>query len=98
MGGRVEESTEPQRIARKWTTSMAGHFRKRLAEQLRSLREQAGLSLHGLADRAGVDHSQLVRLESAERSCNLETAVKIAGALGVSLGILTDGPSQEKLE
>jgi transcriptional regulator with XRE-family HTH domain len=52
--------------------------------------QEAGRSLHALADRAGVDHSRLLRLEAAERSCTLETAVKIAGALGVSLGILTD--------
>jgi ribosome-binding protein aMBF1 (putative translation factor) len=83
-------NSEPERITKKWTEGMARHFRERLAQQLKDLREQAGLSLHALAGRAGVDHSQLVRLESAERSCTLETAVKIAGALGVSLGILTD--------
>jgi len=83
-------NTEPERIAKKWTEGMARHFRQRLAEQLRVLRQKAGLSLHALADLAGVDHSQLVRLEAAERSCTLETAVKIAGALGVSLGLLTD--------
>jgi ribosome-binding protein aMBF1 (putative translation factor) len=82
---------EPERIAQKWTAGMAQHFRQRFAQQLQELRQQAGLSLHGLADRAGVNHSQLVRLESAERSCTLETAVKIAAALGVSLGLLTDG-------
>jgi len=59
------------------------------------MREQAGLSVRALADKAGVDHSQLLRLESAERSCTLETAVNIAGALGVSLGILTDGSTRK---
>lgn len=83
-------STWPERAARKWTEGMAQHFRRRFGEQLKSLREKAGLSLNGLAAKAGVDHSQLARLESAERSCTLETAVKIAGALGVSLGILVD--------
>jgi ribosome-binding protein aMBF1 (putative translation factor) len=83
-------SSEPERVAKKWTEGMAEHFRRRFAQQLRTLREQAGLSLHELGRRAGVDHSQLVRLETAERSCTLETAVKIAGALGVSLGLLTD--------
>jgi ribosome-binding protein aMBF1 (putative translation factor) len=83
-------ATEPERIAKKWTEGVARHFRKRFAKQLKLLREQAGLSLNALAQRADVDHSQLVRLESGERSCTLETAVQIAGALGVSLGILTD--------
>ena len=83
-------NTEPARVAKKWTAGMARHFRGRFAKKLRALREDAGLSLHALAERAGVDHSQLVRLEAGERSCTLETAVRIAGALGVSLGILTD--------
>jgi ribosome-binding protein aMBF1 (putative translation factor) len=83
-------ATEPERIAKKWTEGMARRFREKFAKNLRELRERAGLSLHSLADRAGVDHSQLVRLEAAERTCTLETAVKIGGALGVSLGILVD--------
>jgi DNA-binding XRE family transcriptional regulator len=82
--------TEAQRYAQRWTAGKAEHFRREFANKLSKLREEAGLSLHALADKAGVDHSQLVRLESGERSCTLETAVKIAGALGVSLGLLTD--------
>src|SRR5262249_19260136 len=83
-------SSEPERVAKKWTEGMARHFRERFAWQLRELRTRAGLSLHALAARAGTNHSQLVGLEAAERSCTLETAVKIGGALGVSLGILID--------
>lgn len=82
--------SNPEQMGKKWAAGMARHFRRRFARQLRSLRERAGLSLHGLADKAGVDHSQLARLESGHRSCTLETAVKIAAALGVSLGLLTD--------
>jgi transcriptional regulator with XRE-family HTH domain len=64
---------------------MARHFHERFSKQLKALREKAGLSLNALAQLADVDHSQLVRLESGERSCTLETAVQIAGALGVRL-------------
>jgi ribosome-binding protein aMBF1 (putative translation factor) len=81
---------EAGRTAKKWTAGMARSFRHHFARKLKALREQSGLSLHALAEKAEVDHSQLVRLESAERSCTLETAVKIAAALGVSLGLLTD--------
>lgn len=87
------DNSQAERIAQKWTEGMARHFRASFASKLKLLREQAGLSLQELARRAGVDHSQLVRLEAAERSCRLETAVRIAGALGVSLGILTDESS-----
>src|SRR5262245_41134001 len=84
------ETTEPERIAKKWTKGMARHFREQFAMRLRLLREKSGHSLNALAHLAGVDHSQLVRIESGERSCTLETAVRVAGALGVSLGLLTD--------
>ncbi len=87
---------EAARIAKKWTVRMAEHFRRQFARRLNNLRERAGLSLHALAERAGVDHSQLVRLESGERTCTLETAVQIAGALGVSLGLLTDDKPEDK--
>lgn len=70
-------------------------FREHFAAILRSLREGAGLGVAALAEKAGIDHSQLVRLESAERSCTLETAVKIASALGVPLECLTSGPTAE---
>jgi len=89
-------TTEPERWAKKWSSGMAQHFRRQFAKRLKALRESAGLSLNGLAQLAGVDHSQLVRLESGERSCTLETAVQIAGALGVSLGILTDDNPKDK--
>jgi DNA-binding XRE family transcriptional regulator len=88
VGAQPPGQTEPERVFKKWNDGMARHFRLRFARQLKNLREQAQLSLHGLAEQAGVDHSQLVRLESAQRSCTLETAVKIAGALGVALGLL----------
>jgi ribosome-binding protein aMBF1 (putative translation factor) len=79
-----------EQVTRKWSAGMARHFREKFGDQLRSLREEAGLSLHALALKAGIDHSQLVRLESGERSCQIETAVRIAGALGVNLGILSE--------
>src|SRR6266540_1454104 len=83
-------TAESDRMTKKWTEGMARHSRKRFAQKLRAMREQAGLSLHALALKAGVDHSHLVRLESAEGCYTLETAVNIAAALGVSLGLLAD--------
>jgi ribosome-binding protein aMBF1 (putative translation factor) len=82
--------TKPARVATKWTKGMARHFRQRFGKKLRALRERAGLSLNALAQRAGIDHSQLVRMEAGERSCTIETAVRIGVALGLSLGFLTD--------
>ena len=81
-----------ERIVHKWTRGMAEHFRRQFGHRLRETREKAGLSLRALAEQAGVDHAQLVRLESGQRTCTLETAVDIAAALGVNLGILVATP------
>ena len=96
MAAKCPVTTEPERIAKKWSSGMARHYRRQFASRLKLLREQAGLSLNRLADLADMDHSQLVRLESGERTCTLETAIQIACALGVSLGILTDDEPKHK--
>src|SRR5262245_17905483 len=66
--------TAPEQITHRWTKGMARHFREAFGKKLAAVRKHAGLSLNELARQAGVDHSQLVRLESGERTCTLETA------------------------
>lgn len=55
--------------------------------RLRKLRESAGLSCNELARRVGVDGGFISRLERGERCPSLETARKLARALGVSLAV-----------
>lgn len=54
-------------------------------ETMRAARERAGLSLRGLAKRAGVCYMTIKRTEDDETSCSLTTAELLADALGLSL-------------
>lgn len=57
----------------------------RLAMEIRSLREQRGLSQRDLADRLGTTQSAVARLEAGHISPSLPTLDKVADALGVEL-------------
>lgn len=52
------------------------------------LRREAGLTLEDLADRAGLHRTSLGLVERGERGLTIESAAKIAEALGLSLGSL----------
>jgi transcriptional regulator with XRE-family HTH domain len=55
------------------------------AELLKQLRADAGLSQAQLAQKAGIHKRAVAKLEYAEREPSLETADRIARALGISL-------------
>ena len=56
-----------------------------LVQLLREAREAAGLSMNAVAQRAGVSHSTISRIESDQRNPSVELVVRIAEAIGVSL-------------
>lgn len=58
--------------------------------RLRSLRESKGLSVAELAKKSGLNRQALYRLESGEREPSLETARKLAGALGKRLRVFEE--------
>jgi len=58
---------------------------------LAALREAAGLSQAQLASAVGVGPDMLSRYESGARQPSVETAHKIAGALGVDFAAITTG-------
>ncbi len=62
---------------------------ERFAANLRMLRAEADLSQEVLALRADVHRSQISLMESGERLPRLDTLVKLAGALGVTVADLT---------
>jgi transcriptional regulator with XRE-family HTH domain len=70
-------------------------------QRLRRLREMAGLSQNELAKRAKVNRPLITMLESGKspshkpRDVTLETARKLARALGVSLDMLA-GPDNDE--
>ena len=53
--------------------------------RLRQLREQRGLSVRGLAVKAGVDWTAINRIELGKVNPRLDTLEKLAKALGVGL-------------
>jgi transcriptional regulator with XRE-family HTH domain len=52
---------------------------------LRQWRERRELSLHKLADRAGVSYVTIVRIEQGRMSPTLATLEKLAKALGITM-------------
>lgn len=55
-------------------------------KQLRAAREQKGLSLVDVSERTGMDHADLLKLETEERpNPTLETLVRYADAVGMRL-------------
>jgi quercetin dioxygenase-like cupin family protein len=57
---------------------------------VRSLREAQGISIEALADRAGCDVGLLQALERGETDASLAPIARLAHALGVRVGTLTD--------
>lgn len=61
---------------------------RRVGRRVRELRQRARLSIDQLAERAGVTHESVGRLERAVSPPNLRTLEQVARALGVDLAAL----------
>ena len=67
-----------------------------IASRMAALRASRNLSLQAVADRAGLSKTHIWDLERGRsRNPTIETAVRVAGALGVSLDYLTGLSSNE---
>jgi transcriptional regulator with XRE-family HTH domain len=65
----------------------------RIADRVRSLRAQAGMSLEALAGKCDVSRSMISLIERGETSPTAVVLEKIATGLGVTLGSLFDSPA-----
>lgn len=65
-------------------------IRARLARNLRSLREDSGLSQEDFADEIGLHRTYVSLLERGARNPSIALIDKIAQALGVTAGKLLD--------
>lgn len=65
---------------------------KKLAERVRILRIEKGLTQEALAHRMGRDQQTIQRLETARTNPTLTFLQEVADALGVDLRDLLDGP------
>jgi transcriptional regulator with XRE-family HTH domain len=61
-----------------------------MANRLRQLRDQRGLSQRALAEKAGISREYLARLETGRQDPTLSTLEKIARALKVTVGAIVD--------
>lgn len=67
--------------------NVAGRF----GENLRRVRRREGLSQERLAVRASLHRTEIGLLEKGERVCQIDTLIKLAGALAVAPDELLDG-------
>lgn len=68
-----------------------GNELKALGSRIKAARESRGLSIRDLAELAGINKSQIVRIESGRSDPHYTTLLRIARALEVSVGDFTDG-------
>ncbi len=68
-----------------------GNELKALGSRIKAVRESRGLSIRDLAELAGINKSQIVRIESGQSDPHYTTLLRIARALEVSVGDFTDG-------
>jgi transcriptional regulator with XRE-family HTH domain len=71
---------------------------ERFAENLRRLREAAGLNQEELAFRADIHRTQISFIEGGHRAPRLDTLIKLAGALDVTTNDLVAGIVWEPFE
>jgi transcriptional regulator with XRE-family HTH domain len=63
----------------------------RFGENLRRIRRREGLSQERLGKRASLHHTEIGLLERGERTCRIDTLIRIAGAMAVHPADLLDG-------
>ncbi len=61
---------------------------RHLGTTIRNLRQKHGLTLAEVAEQAGISRGMLSKIENAQTATSLDTLVKIANALGVSMATL----------
>lgn len=73
----------------------ASDLNARIAERVRALRAERGLSLEALAGRSGVSRSMISLVERGETSPTAVVLEKLAGGLGVTLPALLDAAATD---
>lgn len=64
--------------------------RERIGHLMRAAREEAGLTVRELADKAGISHSHIVRIENGRYNVTVDTLDKLGKVLGFRLGFVKD--------
>lgn len=70
---------------------MNNKSRQIIAQRLKNLRIEAGLSQHALADAAGIDRKTINRIERGHFSPNMDTFFRICYALSIKPVSIMEG-------
>lgn len=68
----------------------------RIGSSIRRNRQEKGLTQEALAEAAGISLKMVQKLEGGQKGFCMETVIRIAETLGVSLGSLTDMPGEDE--
>lgn len=60
-------------------------YTKKIADRIRELRKNAGLTQEKLAEAARIDYKFYQRIESGDRNITLKTLIKISNSLDIKL-------------
>lgn len=71
---------------------------KESGKRIKELRKAEGLSQEDLADKMGVERSFISRIETGERGCSMDVAVRLVDVLHTSLDYLVFGEGIEAKE
>lgn len=66
------------------------------AASVRRERKARGWSMEELAGRAGINRGTISSIEGLKAGVTLDVAALLAGAFGVSIGALADGPGDDR--
>jgi transcriptional regulator with XRE-family HTH domain len=69
-------------------TAIADSLARYIGNTIRDLRQHHGLTIAEVAEQAGISRGMLSKIENAQTSTSLDTLVKLANALGISLSKL----------
>ncbi|WP_159946017.1 XRE family transcriptional regulator [Rhizobium sp. 18065] len=75
--------------------SCSEQFEQTVAERLKSLRAERGLTLDALAELSGVSRAMISRVERAEASPTAALLARLCSALGVSLSVFFDNEARQ---
>ena len=71
---------------------MMTDIRQRIGAELRTLREAEGLTIRQVAEKAGIDHSHIAKIERGTYNLRIDTLDKVTIALGVAIKIESPEP------
>ena len=64
--------------------------RKRIGNQLKRAREEKGISVRGLAQKSGIDKTQISRIESGRLNTTIDTVTRLAEELNLKLNLIKE--------